>query len=359
MIKKKKQAEIEVVRAKDVHIGMEYPYLPIEWEWEIHNIPFAQLPKAKPNPTLRLVKDSKLIDIHVPDMSTADFLAHWGLRPSLCRGGYILCKRFSRLMHPYRYWTFLNPDEVKIVHVPEWDGDLWDGCGRMSKKFIRDRLLPRLSDLPEQQRRKYERELLHTGRFEITVMHEGGQEKGDCIVFDELPDGADFMFPTGSAKSEFVQEGQIFVGLATARLPCDGMRFDPQSLINLHPFITPEKLLEWAEWESGLFLEALGEGKVGQIYSRLAADEESLERLSNWHVAEYIASGGDPRWFAGITRELGKQHLNRIKHKTAGKLRFPAPGGRYYIMPAVVGEREVPRGHIELDYYNATACSPR
>ena len=56
MIKKKKQAEIEVVRAKDVHVGMEYPYLPSEWDWEIHNIPFAQLRCAKPNPTLRLVK---------------------------------------------------------------------------------------------------------------------------------------------------------------------------------------------------------------------------------------------------------------------------------------------------------------
>ncbi|MGB0384732.1 MAG: hypothetical protein ACPGWR_07905 [Ardenticatenaceae bacterium] len=356
MIKNQKRVdEIEVLSTQDVHVGMKYPYLPTEWKWEIHNIPFSLLDQAEPNPTVRLVKDNKVIDIHVPSMNTNEFLAHWGLRPHLSRGGYILCKRFSRLIHPYRYWTFLNPDEVKIVHREDWDADLWDGCGRVSKRFIRDHLLPRLSDLPEEKRRKYERELLHTGRFEITVMHEGGQEKGDCIVFDELPDGADFMFPAGSAKSEFAQEGLVFVGLATARHPKDGMRFDPQSLINLHPFITPFELLEWAEWESGVFLEALGEGKVGQIYSRLAADEESLEKLSNWHVAEYIASGGDSRWFAGITRELGKQHLNRIKHKTKGKLRFPAPGGRYYIMPAVVGEKCVPRGHIELDHHNATA----
>ena len=58
-----------------------------------------------------------------------------------------------------------------------------------------------------------------------------------------------------------------------ARHPSDEMRFDPQSLINLHPFITPEKLLEWAEWESGLFLEALGEPGGKQIYSRLAGDK--------------------------------------------------------------------------------------
>ena len=145
--------------------------------------------------------------------------------------------------------------------------------------------------------------------------------------------------------------------LAAARHAKDGMRFDPQSLINLHPFITPEKLLDWARLESELFLEALESGTVGRVYSRLAADEERLAKLSNWYVAEYIASGGDPRWFAGITRELGKQHLNRIKHKTAGKLRFPAPGGRYYIMPAVVGQKEVGRGHVELDHYNATATA--
>lgn len=108
------------------------------------------------------------------------------------------------------------------------------------------------------------------------------------------------MFPTGSAWLSFAQDK--LVSCARPRHPKDGMRFDPQSLINLHPFITPEKLLEWAEWESGLFLEALGEPGGKQIYSRLAADEENLQRLSNWHVAEYIASGGDPRWFAGITR---------------------------------------------------------
>ena len=351
----RKQQEISIIRAEDVLPGMEYPYLPGEWNWEIHNIPFSRLDSATDAPTVRLVKDDKVIDIHVPGMGTTDFLAHWGLRASMRRGGYVLCKRFSRLIHPYRYWGFFEPDEVKIVHCADWDANLWDGCGRVSKRFVHNQLLPRLADLPEEKRRKYDRELRHTGRFEITVMHAGGQEKGDCIVFDELPDGADFMFPAGSAKSEFAQDGLIFVGLAAARHAKDGMRFDPQSLINLYPFIQPAMLLEWAKWESQLFLEALEKGEVGRVYSRLAADEESLAKLSNWHVAEYMASGGDARWFAAITRELGKQHAARIEHKTSGKLRFPAPGGRYYIMPAVVGQKEVPLGHIELDHHNATA----
>ena len=351
----KTEPQIDIIQAKDVRPGMEYPYLPSQWNWEIHNIPFSLLNSTLTEPTVRLVKDDKVIDIHVPDMDTSEFLRFWGLRASMRRGGYVLCKRFSRLIHPYRYWGFFKPDFVTIVHREDWDADLWDGCGRISKKFIRHHLLPRLSDLPEDKRRKYQRELLHTGRFEITVMHAGGQEKGDCIVFDELPDGADFMFPEGSAKAEFAQDGSVFVGLATARHPKDGMRFDPQSLINLHPFARRGQLLEWAEWESELFLEALSAGQVGQIYSRLAADEERLAKLSNWHVAEYIASGGDSRWFAAMTRELGKQHLNRIQHKTEKKLRFPAPGGRYYIMPAVVGEKDVPPGHIELDKHNATA----
>ena len=361
MKKKKKEAQIEIIRAKDVLSGMEYPYLPAEWDWEIRNVPFSLLDQAPDSscsqdaPTLRLVKEDKVINIHIPGMDTATFLSYWGLRPSMRKGGYVLSKRFSRLMHPYRYFRFFEPDEIRIIHRPDWNVDLWDGCGRVSRKFIEREILPTLADLPEEKRRKYERELLHTGRFEITIMHEGGQEKGDVIVFDELEADADFMFPAGSAKSEFVQDKLIFVGLAAARHAKEGMRFDPQSLINLHPFITPERLLEWVKWESELFLEALEAGQVGRVYSRLAADEERLAKLSNWHVAEYLASGGDPRWFAGITRELGKQHLSRIRHKTEGKLRFPAPGGRFYIMPAAVGEKEVEAGHIELDKHHATA----
>ncbi len=158
-------AEIEIIHAADVYAGQEYPYLPTSWDWEVHNVPFSLINTAAPNPTVRLVRDDKLIDIHVPSITTSEFLAHWGLRTSLRKGGYVLSKRFSRLIHPYRWWVFVKPEDIKIVHRDDWDAALWDGCGRVSKKFLAKRLLPRLVHLPEDKRRKYQRELLHTGRF--------------------------------------------------------------------------------------------------------------------------------------------------------------------------------------------------
>ena len=95
MIKNQKRVdEIEVLSTKDVHVGMEYPYLPTEWEWEIHNVPFSKLSQAKPDPTVRLVKDNKVIDIHVPEMSTSEFLAHWGLRPQINGAGIFSASAF-------------------------------------------------------------------------------------------------------------------------------------------------------------------------------------------------------------------------------------------------------------------------
>ncbi|MBA3530385.1 MAG: hypothetical protein H0T73_00495 [Ardenticatenales bacterium] len=353
---------VEVICNTDVLPGMEYPYLPTDWAWEIRNIPFelwkkeqARLKKTGHQPTLRLVKDEKVVDLYVAGMTTEAYLRHWGLDLSMQKGGYLLSKRMSRLFHPYKIWSFFAADEIRIVHRPDWDTKLWDGCGCVSRRFLRELLLPTLADLPEEKRRTYEAELRATRRWEITVAHEHGEEKGDVVVFDTLPGDADFLFPAGSAKPELCQTASIFVGLATARHAKDGMRFDPQSLINLHPFLEPAQLMAWVEMESELFLEALETGRAGRVYSRLVCDEARLAKLSGWTMAEYLVSGGDLRHFASITREVGREHIRRLTGKVQEKLRFPGPGGRYYIMPAVVGEREVPRGYIELDRRYATA----
>jgi hypothetical protein len=71
-------------------------------------------------------------------------------------------------------------------------------------------------------------------------------------------------------------------------------------------------------------------------------------------VGEYIASGGSLMWFAGMVKAVARQHLNRLGSR-ASKLRCPAPGGRYYIFPAAVGNRHVPAGQVELDPACATA----
>jgi hypothetical protein len=83
-------------------------------------------------------------------------------------------------------------------------------------------------------------------------------------------------------------------------------------------------------------------------------DSTFLDGLADWHVGEYIASGGSLMWFAGMVKAVAKQHLNRLGSRIA-KLRCPAPGGRYYIFPAAVGGRHLPPGHVELDPSCATA----
>ncbi|MCB0079178.1 MAG: hypothetical protein KDD73_17385, partial [Anaerolineales bacterium] len=80
------QPTITTIRPSDLAIGEHYPYLPTSWSWEIRNIPFAcwpaeagRLAREGITPTLRLVKDDKVVDIHIDGMTTAQFMAHWGL----------------------------------------------------------------------------------------------------------------------------------------------------------------------------------------------------------------------------------------------------------------------------------------
>ena len=108
-----------VIRAGELLPGQNYPFLPAEWGWEIRSTPLAALAAldGQPEPTLRLVKDDKVVDVVVPGMDSAAFLAHWGLTLSMARGGYVLSKRLSRLLQPYRYWTLCAPEQVEIAHV--------------------------------------------------------------------------------------------------------------------------------------------------------------------------------------------------------------------------------------------------
>jgi hypothetical protein len=376
---------MSVIRFDDNRGGLAYPFLPDTLQWEIVSRPLddneavtvadtaenpspstsrgpalsgsttrlssskSELAEVLPKrPTLRWVKDDKVLDLHIPGLNTADFLARSGLQLSMHKGGYVLSKRLSRVMRPYRYWGFFDRDEVVIDYNDLLDGRLWDGCGLVSRSFIQ-----RLADSLELDER-HRRELLHTNRYEVTTLHTTGQDKGHVLVVDDL--ACDFMFPAGSAKTELsLVDGQTFIGLNPIHSE-DQMCLDIQSLINLYPFFQPEKLLAWAGMESELFLSGIRDGRLESILNRLydAESVSHLDSLSSWHVGEYIASGGRLMWFAGMVKAVAKQHLNRLGSR-ASKLRTPVPGGRYYIFPAAVGERQVPEGHIELDPACATA----
>ena len=344
---------LNVLRFDDNRGGLAYPFLPDALEWQIISRPFgdeealAKIFQANP-PTLRWVKDDKVLDLHVPGMDTQTFLERTGLQLSMHKGGYVLSKRLSRVMRPYRYWGFFRDEEVTIDYNELLDGRLWDGCGQVSRGFIQ-RLADSL-DLDERHRR----ELLHCNRFEVTTLHADGQDKGHVLVVDDL--AVDFMFPAGSAKQELaLVDGRVFIGLNPIHSE-DQMCLDVQSIINLHPFFQPEHLLAWAGMESELFLNGIRNGRLESILNRLydAETVSDLDSLADWHVGEYIASGGSLMWFAGMVKAVAKQHLNRLGSR-ASKLRCPAPGARYYLFPAAVGDRDVPEGHIELDPTCATA----
>jgi hypothetical protein len=361
---------MSTIRFDDNRGGLAYPFLCAHAsEWQIVARPFndeqeleailrTNNPSTGSGQVLRWVKDNKVMDLYIPNQETDRFLADSGLRLSMAKGGYVLSKRLSRIMRPFRYWGFFGQDEVTIDYNEFLDGRLWDGSGLVSGRFIQH-LADSLVDLTDQQRH----ELLHSRRFEVTTLHNGGQDKGHVYVVDDL--AVDFMFPAGSAKTELALSGRTFVGLHPVH-PADQMCLDVQSLINLYPFFQPEQLLAWAQMESEMFLQGIASGRLAGILGRLyevdvaptgLGDSLTASRsdsLATWHLGEYLASGGNLMWFSGMVKAVAKQHLNRLGSRIE-KLRLPIPGGRYYLFPAAVGQRDVPPGQVELDPAGATA----
>ena len=100
-----------VIRFDDNRGELAYPFLPAEWEWEIVSRPLSvtaeedagelvdraavvadilqattPTPSTGSGPALRWVKDDKVLDLYVPGMDTATFLARTGLQLSMAQG---------------------------------------------------------------------------------------------------------------------------------------------------------------------------------------------------------------------------------------------------------------------------------
>ena len=97
-----------------------YPFLVgLQWRIESHHIS-SELPDGWP--TLRWVKDNKVMDLFVPGMDTAAFLAHSGLQLHMDKGPMLLSKRLGRLMRPYRYFKFFGVNDLSINFNESLDG---------------------------------------------------------------------------------------------------------------------------------------------------------------------------------------------------------------------------------------------
>jgi len=312
-------------------------------------------------PTLRWVNGDQVTDLYVDGMDTAQFLARTGLQLSLKKGSFVLSKRLSRLMRPHFVSGFFTPDDVAVAYMNQTqeEAKVWDGAGLMSRQMLTKLALS--DDLTPRRRARLQRELAHAGRVEFTVMTERGQDKGHALVVDDLRDEfgnpVDFLLPQDTKSEVALTNGRRFVGINFVHGK-EQMRLDVQSLINLYPFFDVNQLHDWLADEGDLFAAGLN-GDAAAAMRRLDA-HTTLAEVESWPLREYLASGGDPRWFAGHTRSLMNRHLQRLNHQTLEKLRLPIPGGRHYVMPAAVAQRaglevDVPRGHIHIDAQRGTA----
>ncbi len=372
--------------------GQAYPFLQRFEKWGIINrsakAPAIQSGADAIYPSLRTVKDGKVIDILIPTdsrsphptegvpgledvnepmrgLSTADFLNQVGLNVSLRRGDAVLSKRLSRVFSPYRWWAFMDNDDVNIVHSDEIDPAVWDGIGLVSRDFMKRYIVAcqiawMQAGIAEKFQKRYTQELLHCNRFEITIMTEQGQEKGDVVVVDTMPHYAkcaDFLFPTGSTKTEVAFHKGVFVGVRQPRHAKRRMRLDAQSLINLYGFFTNEQLIAWLEADSAEWLAAIADGRTDTLMSNMLHAESAaeLDKLTDWWLGDYFASGGQAMWFSGVVQALGRQRNKQLNIGTQMKSRFPIPGGRYYIAPASTVGIDVPCGFVHLSDKYASA----
>ena len=315
------------------------------------------------SPTLRWVNGESVNDLFVDGLNTASFLASAGLELDMHKGGFVLSKRLSRIMRPYRLQASFSADDapaIAYMQQSESEAKVWDGAGIISRRMVQRMVLA--DDLSPRRREQLVAELAHAERVEFTLMSAKGQDKGHCMVADDLRDErgnpVDFLLPEDTKREVRLTDGSTFVGLNIVH-GHDQMRLDIQSLINLHPFFDNEQLLSYLRDEGELFVESIQTGEVAAIMGkidRFTTDEELLR----WPLKEYLARGGHPLWFRAHVKGLLNQHLKRLNHQQLEKLRLPIPGGRHYVMPAAVGRRagyelDVERGEIRIDSERSTA----
>lgn len=354
--------------------GQHYTFLEnLGRQWTLVTHDLATIEEPHPyhsfgmeEPTLRWVKDNKVVDLYVDGMTTEDYFAATGLRfHNEVKGPYVLSKRVSRVMRPYFVSGEFDPSEVSIRYMdtedyaafiddPAAGEKVFDGAGVISRAMLEKMLIR--EDLSPVKQAQLRRELAHAGRIEFTIMTERGQDKGHAIVSDSLD--VDFLIPHDTKREITVENGKTWLGIDFVHGK-DHMRIDIQSLINLHPFFENEQYAGWLHDEGTVFIEAVKSGDVVEPMRRIDR-QETLEDVQQWALREFFASGGHPQWFQYHTKSLMNRHLERLNAAAEGKLRIPIPGGRYYVMPAGVGraagvEVDVAPGQIHIDHKRGTA----
>ena len=367
-------------------------------EWRVITRPasemavFAEDPADRlgmEKPTLAWSKDGKAVQIYVDGMSTEQFLDHLGLAVDL-DNTTTLGKRLSRLFRPQVATGWFDADDISISYdlsqpkfqrVPDPDhpgetmvqwgtgsGDdlpaevvekVWDGAGVVSRDMLLKMIDQLPSDMDPKLRSKTIRELRHAKRVEFTIMTEDGQLKGHAMVSENL--STDFVVPEDLKRRVRLTDGsQRYVAFDFPH-GHDHMRLDVQSLVNLHPFFEPEQLMQWVQEDFDVYQESVRTGDIAAGMAKLD-NHVTIEDLQNWAIREFAASGGDINWSGSMVRSYLNAYVNRVNtiNEPDGKIKLPVPGGRYYVMPSMVGRRanmpvQVARGEVTIDPKTQTA----
>lgn len=367
------------VRAShDKDSGVLFPFLPNETMWRVVSTKIRDYHDLdKPVefhpvhtfdmelPTLRWVKDGKIHDLYVDGMDTDTFLKKASLQLDLGKGGAVMSKRLSRIMRPTVASKQFPRESVSIQYMTQSDAQakVWDGAGLISRDMV-NRILGD-NQLSPERRRKITSDLKKSNRVEFTIMTEKGQDKGHAIVVDDLRDPADksmridFLLPKDTkGQVRLTNADTTFVALNGVHGKSE-MRLDIQSLINHHDFFNNEQLLAWQQDETQLYLDAIESGEMQRVVQRMASHMD-VDEEGAWPVYQYLADGGDPTQFRSVIRQVMNQRIERLGTNNLEKLRLSVPGGRYYVMPAGVGDAagrdiEVGRGEIFIDPSTDTA----
>lgn len=362
------QFNYTTVRSTDTTHGATYPFLPANRRWTITSRPVGETESrytrfqdsvGMVRPTLRWVSGNQVKELYVDGMTTEPFLQQMGLELSLDKGGVVLSKRISRVIRPYFLSHQFRPDEVSITYLQQGEAQAkqWDGAAVVSWKMLQKLLLA--ENLPSGKRAELEQEIQTAGRVEFTILTAKGQDKGHAIVSDDLP--ADFLLPEDTKGQVKLTSGKVFVGINFVHSKKQ-MAMDEQSTINLHEAVDEEFLLDRLYERGELFKEGLENGRISALMGQIHP-EARLEDLEAWPLREFLASGGDPRWFSSHIRSILNQHMEPLQayldNPAENRLRLPVPGGRFYVMPSTVGraaglDLSIPRGQAKLDSRQAT-----
>lgn len=323
----------------------------------------SEHPRYYDEPTFVWVKDNGVTElfIEMPNGSVMPyeiFAMLTGLRVEIDSVGFKTSKRISRVMRPQFVTGFFPVDSVNIVRRDDWDNKLFDGAGLVSRKMLL-RMIDHLpAGITQSKRRRLRAVLRKIERVEFTILGPNGEEKGHVSVVDT--DEYDFMIPVDAKEEIFLEDGTILVCFDTSFKAKNEMLLDAQSSVNLYPFVKPKMLGRWMLDEALLYNKSVRDNSVADLLSRVDSDME-LDNIQKWHIHEYVASGGKPMWFRSIAKSFYNQHISRILNTFGIGMRYPVPGGRYYVMTESVAREagyenvSVARGEIMLDYDRGTA----